>query len=208
MRRGTRRRSRSIGPSFAMLFDGDSISSSYAGHTILANPTWGASNVAVSGSSINNVTATLNLANAARVAALDGALASHIARNRNIKHCTAILIGHNDFGTDGDSTGTFLAQLSAYLDARRAAGHVIALWPMSPTTVTGGNAWRNTVNAEIATWAGVHADYVIDTSALTGWLDADASNTDYWADGIHPTVAECQIMAAAVKAQAFDLAAA
>ena len=42
---------------------------------------------------------------------------------------------------------------------------------------------------------------------MSGCADSDASNTAIWADGIHPTAAQAQVLAAAIKAQALDLAA-
>ena len=39
-------------------------------------------------------------------------------------------------------------------------------------------------------------------------LDADASNTALWVDGIHPSTAQALVMAQAMKTQVFDVVAA
>lgn len=196
---------------FLILADGDSIPLSPAStnnfmsqiHTNAPSLSWSVRNMCVSGSSIGGV-GPADLAGTARVAAFDAALNTYKAQNAGLKHGTVIHIGHNDFAIDGDSTGTFLTQLSTYCDARRTAGHKIILMPVPPSTFAGLNTWRATVNATIATWAGLHADFVIDVSAVTGYLDADASNVSLWSDGTHPTQAMAANIAAAIRTQALN----
>ncbi len=102
----------------------------------------------------------------------------------------SVLIGANDLPTDGGSTASWLTQLAAYLDARRAAGYKVALCTVLPRTTGSFNTARNEVNAILRTWVGTHADAICDFAAnATMGPDAAASNTTYYSDGTHPTAA-------------------
>jgi lysophospholipase L1-like esterase len=57
-----------------------------------------------------------------------------------------------------------------------------------PSTVTGFNTERDTVNATIRTWVGVHADAIADFAAdPTMGPDSAAASTTLYSDGTHPT---------------------
>lgn len=203
---------------FWWLVDGDSIPvhpnfadcwPTYLRKTIPAPLGWNHQNLAVSASSLGGSTSAVDLSGATRVATRDAQIARYKAANPGKPYCIVVLVGHNDYALDSDSTATFLTQYAAYCDTLRAAGHPVAIWVVPPSTTAGLNAWRATVNGEIATWVGVHADYVIGyETTIAGFLDSDATDTAKWSDGVHPATAEIAIMAAAAKAQALDLAAA
>jgi hypothetical protein len=100
----------------------------------------------------------------------------------------SVLIGRNDLLSLG--TSTWLTNLATYLDARRATGWKVVLCTVLPSTAVGFNAARNTANATLVTWAGVHADAIADFAAdPTMGPDAAASNATYYSDGTHPTAA-------------------
>lgn len=195
-----------------ILAEGDSIT---AGSTYwvtqlrtIAPGDWWTHNVAVSNSSINNATAAFNINSTTRKSALDALRVRYAAANPDRPVITTIFTGHNELATDGNSAATFLAELEAYCDERRAAGHVLVVVPPTPSTTAGMDAFRATVSAAIATWVGTHADYVVDWTGVSGMLDADASNTALWVDGIHPSTAQALVMAQAMKTQVFDVVAA
>lgn len=193
-----------------ILAEGDSITAgSYwvpQLRTIAPGPWWTHS-VAVASSSLNNATPALNINSTARKAALDALRTRYVTANPDRPVITTIFTGHNDLATDGNSAATFLAELEAYCDERRAAGHVLVVVPPTPSTTAGMDAFRATVSAAIATWVGTHADYVVDWTGVSGMDDADASNTALWVDGVHPSVAQSLVMAQAMKTQVFDVAA-
>ena len=116
-----------------------------------------------------------------------------------------VMIGYNDFAVDLDSTATFLSQLYAYTDARRAAGAKVVIVDVTPSSTAGLNAWRATVNADIAANVGTHHDYHIDLSATSVGADADGSDVADYSDGIHPTAAASIVIANAIRAQSIDL---
>lgn len=195
-----------------ILAEGDSIT---AGSTYwvtqlrtIAPLTWWTHNVAVSGSSLNNATAASNINSTTRKNALDALRTRYAAANPDKPVIMTIFTGHNELALDGNSAATFLTELEAYCDERRAAGHIVVVVPVTPSTTAGVAAFRATVNAAIATWVGTHADYVVDWTGVSGMDDADASNTALWVDGIHPSVAQSLVMAQAMKTQVFDVVAA
>lgn len=100
-----------------------------------------------------------------------------------------VLVGINDFAF-GDSVPTFLAQLSGYLDARIAAGWRVIVCTLLPDTADiGANAWRNTANATIITWAGVHANAICDFGGNPVMGPDNAPlDTLLYSDGVHPTI--------------------
>jgi lysophospholipase L1-like esterase len=128
--------------------------------------------------------------------------------NPSGKYLTIVMIGYNDFAVDGDSTATFLSQLYAYTDARRAAGHKVVVVDVTPSTTVGLNTWRATVNADVAANVGVHLDYRVDLSGTSIGADGDASDVAKYSDGIHPTAATAIVIADAIKTQAIDVEAA
>lgn len=187
-------------------------------HTTLAPLGWAVHNLAVSGSSLSGSTAAVDLSGATRLATLAGVFNRYCranANNPNFKSCTVIFDGHNDKALDGDSTSTFLSQMSAYLAVLRGTNrnggrHKLAVCTVPPSTSPADfNTWRGGVNPTLATYPSVYCDYYVDLTGATGFLDADASNTSYWIDGIHPSTTQAQqVIAPQIKSQALDPAAA
>lgn len=103
------------------------------------------------------------------------------------KFILSVLIGANDLQGAG-SVPTFLTDLAAYLDARMAAGWIVVLCTILPQTTVGFNAKRNTANATLVTWAGLHCDDICDFAAdpVMG-PDAAASDVLLYPDGEHPS---------------------
>lgn len=106
----------------------------------------------------------------------------------------SVMVGINDWAT-GMTTGDFLTALASYLDDRRTAGWKVVLCTILPDTepdIGGVNAniWRNTVNATLVTWAGVHADAICDMGGdPTMGPDSAPNNPAYYlADKVHPTL--------------------
>lgn len=143
-----------------------------------------------------------------RASALDTHFGHYRTMNPSGKHLTIVMIGYNDFAVDADSTATFLSQLYAYTDARRAVGHRIVVVDPTPSTTAGFNTWRATVIADVAANVGVHLDYRINLSGTSIGADADASDVAKYSDGIHPTAATAIVIANAIRAQAIDVEAA
>jgi lysophospholipase L1-like esterase len=103
------------------------------------------------------------------------------------KFILSVMIGRNDFAMD---QATWLASLADYLDARRAAGWKVVLCTILPSTISGFNAWRNTLNDTLRTWVGIHCDALCDTAAdATMGVDSAASDVALYGDGTHPTAA-------------------
>lgn len=113
---------------------------------------------------------------------------------RGRKYCFTFMIGHNDFVLDAiylASPSTFVADLGTFAQAMKSDGwDRVAIGTILPSTLTGFNTWRNTVNALITpTWAaanGVDAIFDFAANATIG-PDAAASNLTYYSDGTHPT---------------------
>ena len=114
------------------------------------------------------------------------------------KFILSVMIGRNDLSTGysgpgGTGIAGWLTDLAAYLDARRAKGWKVVLCTILPATAGGFNAARDTANATLRTWVGVHCDAIADmASDPTMGIDGDGSttgpwNTTYYADGTHPT---------------------
>ena len=102
----------------------------------------------------------------------------------------SVLIGTNDLHGGVSIVPTYLTDLAAYLDARRAAGWKVVLCTVPPGTASGFNAARNLANTTLRTWVGVHADALCDFAAdPTMGPDAAASDTSLYGDGEHPTAA-------------------
>src|SRR5581483_4697096 len=169
--------------------EGDSITVMPSGNTgypssISFSPAAQGLNNAVSGSTISSLNS--------RAALLDTIIPP---AQTGRKFILSVLIGHNDF-VGGASTNTYLTNLAAYCDSRRAAGWKLCVCTQTPSTVSGGySAWRATVDAEIRLWTtggstipGVHADAVCDFAAdpVMG-PDSAAGNTSLYSDGTHPT---------------------
>lgn len=162
----------------------DSTTPSYA-HLFHANasPRCYGAVYAQSGGTLTNL-----ISNAAVV---DGVLPASLGSNDYI---LSVLIGTNDLTASSD-VPAFLADLAAYCDARRAAGWKVALGTLLPADRSNFNTRRNTANTTIRTWAGVHADVIIDFAANTTiGEDGDELNTTYYSDGVHPTLAGQEIM--------------
>lgn len=170
----------------ALVVEGDSITAADPSYATLfgpnANPKVFGSVYAVGGNTITELQA--------RAASID-ALIPPVPGTR--KFLLSVLL-HN-----GVPMGSFLADLAAYCDARRARGYTVIVCTVLPSTSAGFNAARNAANAEIRLWAtngsvvpGKHADYICDFAAdATIGPDDAASNTTYYSDGTHPTPA-CQ----------------
>jgi hypothetical protein len=75
---------------------------------------------------------------------------------------------------------------------------VITVTPRNNATF---NARRAIVNSAFRTsWVGVHADAIADFAAdPTMGPDAAASNTTYYADGVHPTAAGQAILETIIR---------
>lgn len=194
-----------------ILAEGDSIT---AGGTswvtqlrTIAPHDWYTHNVAVSGSSINSVTPANNINSTARKSALDALRVRYADANPGKPVVMTIFTGHNEVAVDGNSAATHLAELQTYCDERRAAGHTVVVVPPTPSTSAGVNAFRALVAAEVSTWVGTHADYVVDWTGVPGMTDADASNTALWPDGIHPSAVQSAVMAQAMDDQVFSVVA-
>jgi lysophospholipase L1-like esterase len=120
----------------------------------------------------------------------------------------SVLIGVNDQVSGGLSTSTFLTNFASYCDSRRAAGWKVVVATLLPGTETalinsGFEAWRQTVNTALRGWVGSHCDAVADFAASSIMGDeADANNTTYYSDKVHPTLLGqyelAPIMAAAI----------
>jgi lysophospholipase L1-like esterase len=105
----------------------------------------------------------------------------------------SVFIGAND----DVSVASVMETLAAYCDARRAAGWFVLIGTLLPQTSRPTfNAARVPYNAELRLWTtsgsiipGKHADGIFDFAAdpIMG-ADATATNTTYFADGLHPTL--------------------
>jgi peptidoglycan hydrolase-like protein with peptidoglycan-binding domain/lysophospholipase L1-like esterase len=169
-----------------LVAEGDSITAAFNAYPYVfgpnANPALYGVNYAVSGSTISSLNT--------RASAVDAVIPPSPSSRTFI---LSVLIGANGLSTDysgpgGTGVSGWLADLATYLDARRAAGWKVVLCTVLPRTTPDFNAARNTANATIATWGGVHADAICDFAAdPTMGTDAAASNTTYYSDGTHPT---------------------
>ena len=75
------------------------------------------------------------------------------------------------------------------------------LCTLLPQTTSGFNTFRNAVNAIIYSWSpGQHYDALADFAGnATMGPDSAASNTTYYADGLHPTSAGQAILASIMQ---------
>lgn len=116
------------------------------------------------------------------------------------KFILSVMIGRNGLSTSysgpgGTGVSGWLADLAAYLDARRAKGWKVVLCTILPSTAAGFNEARNAANTTMRTWVGVHCDALADMAAdPTVGIDGDGSasgpwNTTYYYDGNHLTAA-------------------
>lgn len=100
--------------------------------------------------------------------------------------------GLNDFFIDGASAATIYSNLKTYCANIKSADSraIVVLCTELPSTGAGWNAVRATINTSITTEASPTWDYIADLAA-NGTIgdDADASDTTYYSDGTHPTVA-------------------
>jgi hypothetical protein len=167
------------------VFEGDSITAGSGGTTTqtyavtyppVANPSLVSyANTAVSASIISNLVS--------RAATDDARI---VVGDTNI---LSVLIGANDLNTV--DAATFLASLTSYLDARRAAGWIVVCLTVLPRVSAGTDpnfeARRQTANAAIRGYPGVHCDAVVDLDTTIMGLLASASDTSLYGDGLHPT---------------------
>jgi len=169
-----------------LITEGDSITAAALAYPYVyganASPTLLGNNVAVSSAVIGNVGTPNSLYG--RAAAVDAKLPTNRTGRRFI---LSVMIGRNDLLVLG--TATYLTNLAAYLDDRRAAGWTVLLNAVLPSTAVGYNTARNTVNATMAGWVGTHCDYWNDWAGSTMDADADASDAAKYGDGTHPTTA-------------------
>lgn len=135
-------------------------------------------NGAISGS-------TLNVTMAARAAVVNAIVPPSPGARKFI---LAIEIGHND-QVGGRTTAQFLADYASYYTAAKAAGWTdVVACTVTPTTVAGGNTWRNVVNPALVGGIGVYCDHVVNFDLVSGMgADGDASNATNYSDGTHPT---------------------
>jgi lysophospholipase L1-like esterase len=124
----------------------------------------------------------------------------------------SVLIGVNDQVSGGLSTSTFLTNLASYCNARRTAGWKVVVATLLPGTETalissGYEAWRQTVNTAIRGWVSTNCDAVADFAASSTMGDeADANNTTYYSDKVHPTLAGQYVLAPIMAAAVATLA--
>jgi hypothetical protein len=101
----------------------------------------------------------------------------------------SVLIGHNDLVLGG-SVAALETAITSYCQAMQAAGWLVVVSTLLPSTASGFNALRNTFNtwlrANYTNFANALADPASDATIGT---DAAASNTTYYVDGTHPTTA-------------------
>lgn len=169
----------SIASPNVVAFDGDSITADQSGSPytypyIVTNGTAQAVNYAVSGSTVSDLTNR-----AARV--------DLNARSTRSKNVLFVFIGHNDLAS-GASAATLFADTKAYCLNRRTNGwNRIILATMLPSTGTGFNTKRNSLNSLIAADPSFY-DVLCDFGGdATMGPDAAASNTALYSDGTHPT---------------------
>lgn len=109
-----------------------------------------------------------------------------------------VLCGRNDL--QAVSAETFFASLKSYCQDRQAEGWLVVLATLLPSTFSGFNTKRNTVNSSIvadATFYDVLCRF--DQVANMG-ADSDASNATYYSDGTHPTAAGNNLLAPVAQA--------
>jgi len=140
-----------------------------------------------------------------RASAVDAAKAANPGYG---KYVLSLLIGVNDAVTIGegvDDVNTFLGILSAYCDARRAAGWQVILCTQIGAYATSDAvmypkwvAWRSTYDPTARGWLGSHCDAVADfaNNATMGPVDAASNNaatygtqSGYYWDVVHPNAA-------------------
>jgi lysophospholipase L1-like esterase len=164
-----------------LLAEGDSITTndiavSYASLYHADNPLLPFHNTAVSASIISNLTSRATSDDALKVSGAYNVL--------------SVLIGANDMA--GGSAATYLSNLATYLDARRAAGWIVALCtvlPRNEASAAGFEAKRQTANATLRTWPGTHCDAIVDYDTTTMGTYASCLDASLFGDGLHPTAA-------------------
>lgn len=167
--------------------EGDSITAANGGYAYLSQPDIDPKTYLTvrgrSGSFINSLES--------RAALIDA-----IIPPRDCIPILSVMIGTNDLTDDELNLTTWLADLASYLDDRRTAGWKVIVCTVLPNTGPEVTAARGTVNTEIRTWEGVHADAICDfADNATMGPDAAAEDTDLYIDGIHPTEAGHAILA-------------
>lgn len=113
------------------------------------------------------------------------------------RNVLVVLAGAND---QSEGAASFVASLKAYCLAQRAAGwNKIAVLTILPQTTSGFNAFRDAANALIVADTSFYDAIVrLDQDSVLG-CDACAANTTYYnTDGIHPTTAGENLLAADV----------
>lgn len=168
-------------------FEGDSISTFGTSYGVKFAASYNSTTI----SALNGFAGSTIASLTARGARLDERI-----KPGSAKYILTVHIGANDLG-NATSTASWLADLAAYCDARRAAGWYVILATVLPRGgVAGFNARRAVVNPVILTWAGVHADAIADFAGnATMGDDGDENNTTYYSDTIHPTDAGHTILA-------------
>lgn len=158
--------------------------------TNLATTAFLGHNFAISGSMISHLTS--------RAATVDLVLPP-VANRTGRKFILTVLIGANDL--QGLGATTWLANLKAYLQARRTAGWTVVACTPTPRTTAGFNTERALVLPTMRGWGTADGvDYLIDFAAdATMGPDAAASDTLLYGDGTHPTTAGHQNLANIAK---------
>lgn len=169
-----------------VLFEGDSITSTTIGQFVpgamaaLTNPV-PYRNFATPGNALTDI---------AGRAATDDAFANP-ARTRNVFW---LLDGRNEnYGSV--PAATFVASLKTFCQTRQSAGWRVVVATLLPSTSSGYNTWRNSVNALIRADTSFYSALADFGADATMGADATASNTTYYSDGTHPTAAGGAILA-------------
>jgi len=135
-------------------------------------------NFARSGSSV--VGSNFNTSLTARASAIDDALVPQFESALYV-----IEIGTNDLT---DDTAAWLANIKALGAAKKAAGWLVMVVPISPKNSAQFNINRATVHAEYANPAniGVYWDYYLDRTGLASYADSAPTDHTQYPDETHP----------------------
>lgn len=174
---------RSSGPR-VLILEGDSITASSTNYGALVAPNLSPACFGCVFAGPGSSLAAVN----ARAATLDKAIP--LVKPSGSKYITSILIGRNDYGSYTPSD--YAVAVAGWTSARKAAGwDKVVLVTILPSTASGFNTWRNSVNAIFkgAGWATANGvDAICDFAAdATMGPDAAASDTSLYPDGTHPS---------------------
>jgi len=184
------------GAELVLITEGDSIprtptntnSLGFPGHLgYLADQKWIIDNIAVSSSTVVNGTDALSLSGT-RLTVLNALLTAYKAANPSKKVLTLVMCGHNDLANNGHDAIAYTNQLSTYLDTLKSNGHTTVVCTVTPSTSNIlFNPARAIANTTIRNWVGGRVDFIVDWDNTVMGVDANASDTTLFSDGIHPT---------------------